>query len=450
MIAFTCSACGKRLEVKDEHGGKKARCSACGAVVAVPQKSRDRDEAGEQIHGERASLDDLAAAVQRTGRGQARGQQERQIRSESAPAPSVGPAGVGFKRRRHKLTLVAVLVCLVVCTLGGIVGIVAFQRFGAHVRGRVIDIADRVVDPRKQCRVVDVRKVIANPDAYTKQTLISRVQILSPSAFGAPHSSSLVPLMLCSSDEIQEKTWRIIMAVGRDSVLIKYRIHDKQTVAKIEAAAEKSEACRKLAMRAFAAERAVRDAERLVAKAENAEIVRHSELMRKWPDEARAVQRKDEAVSEAERKLNDAAMEVDRANTEVARAEKEVTAYKERVQQERNEARKAKTPELRRFWLAHARHSEELVAEAEAEAERARATGAETTKKLEALNMTVRKLRDEARKARERLVEKAKAQLDQAAKEADALASKAKTQEESLDKKNLPYGIGRLLDIWIP
>src|SRR6516164_4261824 len=36
MIAFACPSCGKKLSVKDEHAGKKARCAGCEQPVAVP------------------------------------------------------------------------------------------------------------------------------------------------------------------------------------------------------------------------------------------------------------------------------------------------------------------------------------------------------------------------------------------------------------------------------
>jgi serine/threonine protein kinase len=37
MIAITCSSCQKKLSVKDGLAGKKVKCPACGAIVAVPQ-----------------------------------------------------------------------------------------------------------------------------------------------------------------------------------------------------------------------------------------------------------------------------------------------------------------------------------------------------------------------------------------------------------------------------
>ncbi len=37
-IEFTCGSCGKRLTAKVEHAGKRAKCSACGAVTRIPSQ----------------------------------------------------------------------------------------------------------------------------------------------------------------------------------------------------------------------------------------------------------------------------------------------------------------------------------------------------------------------------------------------------------------------------
>ena len=36
MISFHCASCGKRLKVKAEFSGKRARCPLCQAAVLVP------------------------------------------------------------------------------------------------------------------------------------------------------------------------------------------------------------------------------------------------------------------------------------------------------------------------------------------------------------------------------------------------------------------------------
>src|SRR5262249_51579502 len=44
-ISVTC-ACGKKLQARDEHAGKKAKCPGCGALLVVPEKApwEDGDE----------------------------------------------------------------------------------------------------------------------------------------------------------------------------------------------------------------------------------------------------------------------------------------------------------------------------------------------------------------------------------------------------------------------
>src|ERR1044071_4614678 len=53
-IRFHCdnSDCGKALRVKDEAGGTRMKCPACGRPVVVPQESEEApaDNAGEEAH----------------------------------------------------------------------------------------------------------------------------------------------------------------------------------------------------------------------------------------------------------------------------------------------------------------------------------------------------------------------------------------------------------------
>src|SRR5438128_1768383 len=37
-IVFHCG-CGKGMQAKEEHAGKKVKCSACGAIVAIPRRT---------------------------------------------------------------------------------------------------------------------------------------------------------------------------------------------------------------------------------------------------------------------------------------------------------------------------------------------------------------------------------------------------------------------------
>jgi len=44
-IVFSCGSCGKKLTAKDEHAGKRAKCSACGGVTRIPsQPTREADD----------------------------------------------------------------------------------------------------------------------------------------------------------------------------------------------------------------------------------------------------------------------------------------------------------------------------------------------------------------------------------------------------------------------
>lgn len=45
MIAFTCSSCGKKLQVKDENAGREGKCPACAATMTIP----DRDQPDEPL-----------------------------------------------------------------------------------------------------------------------------------------------------------------------------------------------------------------------------------------------------------------------------------------------------------------------------------------------------------------------------------------------------------------
>jgi len=40
MIEFSCSFCGKALQVSEQHVGKPARCPGCGQVVTVPEAAK--------------------------------------------------------------------------------------------------------------------------------------------------------------------------------------------------------------------------------------------------------------------------------------------------------------------------------------------------------------------------------------------------------------------------
>ena len=83
---------------------------------------------------------------------------------------------------------------------------------------------------------VDIRKVIADPEAYAGRTLKSRVKIDAPTVYSAPAARNAMPLFLMADAPLEEKAIRILNAVGEyQSVMIKYRIHNKSMFAKIRA-----------------------------------------------------------------------------------------------------------------------------------------------------------------------------------------------------------------------
>ena len=84
--------------------------------------------------------------------------------------------------------------------------------------------------------VTDIRKVIANPEAYAGRTLKSRAIIDAPAVYSAPGASNAMPLFLMADRDLEDKAIKILRSVGEyQSVMIKYRIHDRNTFAKIRA-----------------------------------------------------------------------------------------------------------------------------------------------------------------------------------------------------------------------
>jgi hypothetical protein len=84
--------------------------------------------------------------------------------------------------------------------------------------------------------MMDIRKAIANPEAYAGQTLKSRVIIDAPRVYSAPGASKAKPLFLMASPRLQSKAMSILRSIGEyQSVMIKYRMHNKSMFAKIRA-----------------------------------------------------------------------------------------------------------------------------------------------------------------------------------------------------------------------
>jgi len=82
----------------------------------------------------------------------------------------------------------------------------------------------------------DIRKVIADPQAYAGQTLKSHVIMQAPNVFRGIGAVKSMPLMLMASPTLENKAMNILQSIGdHQAVMIKYRIHDRATFAKIKA-----------------------------------------------------------------------------------------------------------------------------------------------------------------------------------------------------------------------
>jgi len=82
----------------------------------------------------------------------------------------------------------------------------------------------------------DIRKVTADPQAYAGQTLKSRVIMEGSEQFRGIGAIDAVPLSLMASSVLEEKAMNILQCIGsHQAIMIKYRIHDRTTFAKIKA-----------------------------------------------------------------------------------------------------------------------------------------------------------------------------------------------------------------------
>ena len=64
MIYFVCSGCGKTLGVKDELGGRKARCPSCAQLLVIPQPTAAPSE-GQVVAGTAGPYPRTAPAASR-------------------------------------------------------------------------------------------------------------------------------------------------------------------------------------------------------------------------------------------------------------------------------------------------------------------------------------------------------------------------------------------------
>jgi hypothetical protein len=100
--------------------------------------------------------------------------------------------------------------------------------------------------------VTDMRKVIANPEAYAGRTLQSRAIVDSPTVYSAPGASRAMPLFLMADERLQDKALKILQSVGEyQSVMIKYRIHNSSVFGKIRAREQAEEREREREEREF-------------------------------------------------------------------------------------------------------------------------------------------------------------------------------------------------------
>jgi hypothetical protein len=137
--------------------------------------------------------------------------------------------------------------------------------------------------------LTDIRKVTADPALYAGATLKSSAIIDTPGFFRGVGAMDADPLRLMMSQELNAKAVSIWRSVGRHgAIIIKYRIHDQATFARIDAD-------KKAEVSASAEdERIMRDAQTAqdvsVQKADNGEEIRRN-TMSKAVDEENEIMR---------------------------------------------------------------------------------------------------------------------------------------------------------------
>lgn len=465
MIAFSCNNCARRLEADDQHAGRKAKCPACRALVLVPQEPTDMHGAGVDVSQK--------PAERSQGKDATPGRQSKPsaLAQETSPPVTTRRGRPGMRPRprraspRRLIVLLLLGIGLVVAVCSGLMAIFRYGQFGI---GRV-----------------DVRKVIANPQAYAGRTLVSRVRMVGAhGCFEPPFAHGGVPLRLKTSPALQDKAWRIMLA-GSGSVMMRYKVHDKQTWSERRSAGAELRRLQDLAeearMGAFDAERAAQRLEGVVATIEgiggaptvgNPRIAAYEwphemryvhrveealrlvpqEMMSEWRKEEQLLRSKKNALREVAQQLGDARRDADKARGQVSTAANRVMRYEQALESALNRARNAETPRQKSSWAADAESHQGRLQEARAELQKAKKAQAEAGQKVEMLKETASTLGHETAKAKEALLEKASSKLAQAASKAEALREKAKAAQDAIDRtsKSLPYGAGVLLDIWIP
>jgi len=220
MIKFGCPNCGKKIGVGDDAAGKKAKCPGCGRILDIPQPTslprasgQEASKAVQSGSGTSVSnvqansqLDELAAAMSETAGPSAK---------ERAPSFPRAAATRQPGKKANRWILWAVLLGVVVVV---VIGAMQMGRTGFAMG------------------LTDIRKVTADPGAYAGQTLKSPVIMISVRYFSPIATVNAKGLQLTSSPALDSKAMKIHQSIGsHQAVMIKYRIYDQATLAKIEA-----------------------------------------------------------------------------------------------------------------------------------------------------------------------------------------------------------------------
>lgn len=219
-IRFNCRGCGRDLQVSADIVGKPAVCPECRTVTKVPteaEQTRRCPFCAEVIQASAQKCRYCGEWIQNRHPAQAYTSHSRS-RSTYRPVRQ-------FSRKRKPTWVVPAVIVAALCVSGLIIWQTGLLSRVGVTTG-----------------LTDIRKVIANPKAYAGQTLKSRVIIDAPTIYSAPRASKAMPLFLMASPRLQDKAMNILRSVGEyQSVMIKYRMHDKSMFAKIRAREQSEE-----------------------------------------------------------------------------------------------------------------------------------------------------------------------------------------------------------------
>ena len=213
-IRFNCSGCGRDLEVSADIVGKTAVCPECRTVTKVPteaEQTRRCPFCAEVIQASAQKCRYCGEWIQ--------SQRSAPAYTSHSRSPSTYRPVRQFSRNRKPTWVVPAVIIAALC----ISGLIVWQT-GLLSR---VGVATGMTD---------IRKVIANPEAYAGQTLKSRVIIDAPTIYSAPGASKAMPLFLMADHGLEDKAMRILQSIGKyQSVMIKYKIYNQSTFARIRA-----------------------------------------------------------------------------------------------------------------------------------------------------------------------------------------------------------------------